>query len=163
MTLSAIGRFGVDLYAADNPVHVTPSFRAGESVELEGDGRAMFVLAETAVTGEGYAVTIDQAGAANMISTLNDLTGRVVGFALCALAAGEYGWVITRGVCNARVAASCAANVVLNVTATAGQLDDDATTGSRVVDGVVLDSANGGAAGVVSARVVDARVGAILA
>ncbi len=73
--------------------------------------------------------------------------GDLLGVAPSAIAASSYGWVQVKGVCNVQVAASCAANVRLNTTATAGQLDDDGTAGSLTCDGIVLTTARAASAG----------------
>ena len=76
--------------------------------------------------------------------------GKIVGAARAAVAANGFGWLQIFGAGNVRVAASCAAYTLINSTATAGQLDDDASAGAEIIDGIVLDVANGGAAGVVA-------------
>lgn len=99
------------------------------------------------VTGAGYVVVITEAYAATMISTSNDAEGDLVGVAPVAVTASYYFWAQVKGVTSIRVAASAAANVRLNTTATAGQLDDDGTTGAFPVTGLYLTTANGGSAG----------------
>jgi hypothetical protein len=60
------------------------------------------------------------------------------------------------------VLASCAANVRLNTTATAGSLDDDGTAGSMQVQGIYLTAAraasNGSAAGILNRPFIDATL-----
>lgn len=101
------------------------------------------------VTGAGYVVLINRTFAADMIDTTNSATARglLVGVAPAAVAASGYFWAQVWGAASIRVAASAAAAVALNTTATAGQVDDDATTGAEVVENLVLTTANGGAAG----------------
>jgi hypothetical protein len=82
-----------------------------------------------------------------MVSTSNDARGDLLGVAPATIAANSFGWVQVKGVCNVQVAASCAANVRLNTTATAGQLDDDGTAGSITCDGIFLTTARGAGAG----------------
>ena len=94
-----------------------------------------------------FVATIDEAYGAVMVSTSNDARGDLLGVAPATIAANSFGWVQVKGVCSVQVAASCAANVRLNTTATAGQLDDDGTAGSITCDGVFLTTARGASAG----------------
>ena len=63
-----------------------------------------------------------------------------------AVTSGEYAWVQLTGTCTINVLASAAANVILYSSATAGSLDDTATSHTRV-DGIKLSTARGGTAG----------------
>lgn len=116
------------------------------------------------ITGAGYCVLVDEAFAADMIETTNSATGfgQFVGVAPAAFTASYYGYVQISGVAVVRVSASAAANVALNTTATAGQLDDDATTGAEVVSGIALTTANGGSAATAACVINNATVGATL-
>ena len=117
------------------------------------------------VSGAGYVVLIDEDFAADMLDTTNSAAGfgQRVGVAAAAVAASQYFWAQVRGVAAIRVAASAAANAALNATATAGQADDDATAGAEIIDGLVLTTANGGAAGTAVGVLDDPRVGATIA
>lgn len=140
-------------------------FALGQRVTANEGAEWIYVQADAAgITGEGYAVLIDEAFAADMIDTTNSATGRgqMVGVAKTAFAANEFGFVQIAGVANIRVAANAAANARLNTTATAGQLDDDGTAGSEEIEGIVLTTANGGAAGTAEGVLTNARVGATL-
>ncbi len=107
----------------------------------------LYVRANGAITGEGYVVIIDETYDAAQITTSNDALGDLIGVASVAFADNDYGWVQVSGPCNIRVSASCAANAPLNTTATAGQLDDDATAAALVIAGAVLTTSRGGSAG----------------
>lgn len=107
------------------------------------------------LTGAGYVALIASTYAAVMATTTTSAPaagqGKLVGVGAAAIGASGYGWVQVYGQCAAiRVAASCAAYTTINTTATAGQLDDDATVGAEVIEGLVLNAANGGAAGTVA-------------
>jgi hypothetical protein len=108
-----------------------------------------YVYVQAGVGGitANFVATIDEAYGAVMVSTSNDARGDLLGVAPATIAANSFGWVQVKGVCNVQVAASCAANVRLNTTATAGQLDDDGTAGSITCDGIVLTTARGAGAG----------------
>jgi hypothetical protein len=74
-----------------------------------------------------------------------------VGVAQVAIASGAYGWVQIAGACqNITVLASCAPNVDLFTTATAGALDDATTTGLKKVAGIIITATNGSATATVA-------------
>lgn len=119
------------------------------------------------VTGAGYVVLINQAdNTAVMASVTTSAPGagqqKPAAVAPVAVTASYYYWAQVNGPAVVRVAASCAAFTTINTTATAGQLDDDATAGSEVVDGIALTVANGGAAGTVAASLQYPRAGRTL-
>ncbi len=139
----------------------------GANVTSNGTQIYMYVRASGAITGAGYVVDIDGSAFTAVQTTTTTAapgtgTGKSVGVAPLAFASGDYGWVQVYGAGVVRVAASCAAYTRLNSTATAGQIDDDATVGARVIDGIVLDVANGGSAGTVAAWINWPRVGVTL-
>ncbi|MFA6041796.1 MAG: hypothetical protein WC733_09870 [Methylophilus sp.] len=124
----------------------------GANVTSAGTKIYMYVKASGAITGAGYVVDIDGSAFTAVMSTTTTTApgtgaGKSVGVAPLAFADTYYGWVQVYGAAVVRVAASAAAYTILNSTATAGQLDDDATAGAEVIDGIVLDVANGGSAG----------------
>lgn len=103
------------------------------------------------ITGDGYVACVDgSAFTAVMLTTTTSAPGagqgKLVGVARAAIAASGYGWLQIFGPGTVYTNASCAAYTVLNATATAGEIDDDATAGAEVVDGIVLDTATGGTA-----------------
>ena len=114
-----------------------------------------YVYVQAGVGGitANFVATIDEAYGAVMVSTSNDARGDLLGVAPATIAANSFGWVQVKGVCNVQVAASCAANVRLNTTATAGQLDDDGTAGSITCDGIFLTTARAASAGTAPAVV----------
>jgi hypothetical protein len=119
------------------------------------------------ITGAGYVVDIDGSSFAAVMTTTTTAapgtgTGKPVGVAQAAFTASYYGWVQVYGPSLVRVSASCAAYTRINTTATAGQLDDDATTGARVIDGIVLDVARAASAGTAAGVLTWPRVGATI-
>lgn len=119
------------------------------------------------VTGAGYVALVASTYSAVMASTTTSAPaagqGKLVGVAQAAIAANGYGWLQVYGACAAiRVAASAAAYTTLNTTGTAGQIDDDATAGAEVIEGLVLNAANGGAAGTVAGMLTYPVVGRTL-
>jgi hypothetical protein len=156
-----------------NPTRVTTEqeFKLGTRFQREdedGTKEYVYVRANGAITGAGYACDITSStGDAQMCSTATTApgtgAGKQVGVALAAFADNEFGWLQVYGNTDAiRVAANAAAHTILNSTGTAGQLDDDATAGAEVIDGVVLHTANGGAAAVAAGFLNYPKVGRTL-
>lgn len=104
------------------------------------------------ITAAGYVAVMDGSDfTAVMASTTTTAPGagqgKLTGVALDTIPANGFGWLQIFGAGSVRVAASCAAYTNINSTGTAGQLDDDATAGAEVIEGIVLDAANGVSAG----------------
>lgn len=144
-------QFGID----PTKVSTSPEFDVGQvafNTTSDGAKGYIYVQANGAITGDGYVCDVDGSSFDAAMSTTTTTApgtgaGKLVGVARAAFADNEYGWLQVFGPGTVRVAASAAAYTILNSTATAGQLDDDATAGAEVIDGIVLDAANGGAAG----------------
>jgi hypothetical protein len=149
---------GVSLTTADT----TPAFSLGQVARGNTGDAYLYVKANTAITGAGYIVTVDASYGADMLSTSNDARGNLVGAACVAIPANSYGWVQTKGTTQVMVLASCAANVRLDTTATAGNLDDDGTAGSFSIEGLYLTTARAASAGLAPARLNDPFVSAVL-
>lgn len=81
------------------------------------------------------------------LGTANDARGNYIGVAPVAIASASYGWLQIFGPCTMNVLASCAANVRLNTTGTAGSPDDDGTSTTMSLDGIYLTTARGGTNG----------------
>lgn len=151
-------------------VSTTPKFDLGQVAFNDSGAGAkgyMYVVAGGAITGEGYVVDITPATFSAVMSTTTTTApgagvGKPVGIAVVAIASASYGWVQVYGACNIRVSALAAVGTQLNSTATAGQIDDDATAGAEVIDGAVLSTANGGAAAIAAGFVNWPKVGRTL-
>lgn len=155
MTTSVLGAMVSD-------TSTTAEFALG-TVHKSADGKEfIFVQAGSGGLSASQAAFIDEAFSAVAITTTLGTYGGLVGVPTVAIAASSYGWVQTFGNATLNVAASCAADVRINTTATAGRLDDDATVGAKVIEGVKLNTANGGSAANVSAFLNRPRVGATL-
>lgn len=136
-------------------------FGLGDRYE-DSTGKAwVFVTASTAIA-QYDVVSLTTAYAAATLSTANDARGNLAAVAQVAFASGDSGWVQVRGPSTINVLASCAANVRLNTTATAGSLDDDGTVGSMQVQGIYLTAAraasNGSAPGILINPFIDATL-----
>lgn len=146
------GHIGVDLtstFAGTGTSNDEGSpFTVGERA-LGNDGTEwMYVHAATAIT-QYDAVGVDENYEASALTKAMADDGWQVGFAQIAASDNDFFWLCMGGSnVKVRVAASCAADVSLYTTATAGVLDD--TSGSQtVVNGVTAVTA--GSAGGVSA------------
>ena len=144
------------------PYTQTIPFELGQMAQGTDGSMWTFVQFGTGgVTGLGYVVTFDQAFAAVMLSTDNDVYGKKVGVAPAAASATNYGWVQVYGTCDdIRCEQDALANSILGPTADAGQIDDAAATG-LFIRGLTLTTARGGtdgnAPGVLNYPVVDTR------
>lgn len=135
---------------------------------VDTDGEKEYVYVQYGAggsTGAGYAMVIDALGGAVMVTTTNAApgtgTGKRCGVAMAAAAANQYGWLQIKGKGVVRCAAAVAVWTRMNTTATAGALDDDATTGARAIDGIALHTAAGGAGNAVC-QLENPRVGVTL-
>lgn len=150
---------GVDI---ESEFATAPDMLLGSVVK--GDDNREFMLVQmTGSAADQYdALIISEAGTAVVYNNTNSATafGDLVGVTQIAITQNYYAWVQIRGVGQVNVAASAAANVVLNGTATDGTLDDDATAGSEDVDGIVATTADGGSGGAVPCMMNNPTVGA---
>lgn len=136
------GAMGIDYTRADT----AEEFALGTVSVSDKGGKFIYAHAAEAITGKGYICSIDDDFEVLMVDTTSvaGLRGLPCGGAQAALADNEYGWFQIEGIGDVRGAASCAANAELNVTATGGVLDDDATVGAEVIAGIHLQDAIGG-------------------
>lgn len=123
----------------------------------------MLVSANGAVVA-GDVLLIDTAFDAIPITLTLSATkfGSPIGVSQIAAADNELLWVVRQGNATVRVLASAAANAALNTTATGGALDDDATVGTEIIDGIVLFVANGGSTAATDAFINYPTVGATI-
>jgi hypothetical protein len=142
MTVSTSNLIGVSLGYADT----SASFNVGTAVNLDDGGQAVYVQAASEIS-QYAAVAVLSNNTAVMLTTTNAATSKRVGFAQVSIASGSYGWVQTGGVPVVKLAASCAPNVPLFTTATAGVLDDATVSGNGVglVAGIVATATASGA------------------
>lgn len=122
-------KIGVDVTRTST----SPNFRLGETVTV-GDATYRYVKATAAIT-QYYFVVITAGsdstapwGATSLTTTNAGAIPQEVGCAQAAFASGEFGWVAISGKFTGFVGASCAQDVKLYTTATAGLVDDAVTT-----------------------------------
>ncbi len=136
---SISGCLGVDVDRADASLE----FSLGD--HLAGNDGAVFVYcsANGAVTANDVCL-LPQDWDADALDTTNSASalGEKVGVGMGTLTDNQYGWFMICGTHDSiNVGSSAAANAQLNSTATAGRIDDDATTGSEDVERLFLTTA----------------------
>lgn len=160
MTQPYIGIDPTNAYAAADVTAGRVPYGYGDR-GIDADGREyMFVRADAGgITDRFVAAVIDGAFTATMLTLTNSTPGSAggtVGMAVgspqgVSIPASGAGWLLVRGAGTIRVLASAARYTLLNTTATAGAVDDDATSGSEQIVGMALLVTNGGAPAVQAA------------
>lgn len=111
-----------------------------------------------------FVCTVNAANSAVMATNAASLRGERVGVYVGtgAAAANDFGWLQIYGTVDAQVLASCAANVRITTTTTAGALDDAAGVGTKEILGMVLSTARAASQGNAPAMLVYPSIGATL-
>lgn len=124
----------------------TALFELGTRYMAEDGKEYIYLLADEAITGAGYAVLIDHDYGSQMVDATSTTAarGKGVGLPRIAVTSGYYYWAQIYGASTVRVAASYAAGAALYCTATGGVLDDAATSGLEVIDGLYGAETDGG-------------------
>jgi hypothetical protein len=137
----AAGFSPTEVYAAGTRGVVSMPHSLGDIRHIN-EKAYIFAQADGAITANDVCL-VDASNQADQLDTTNSGSGFGLrcGVAAATLADNEYGWVQIYGPCTVNVATSCAANTALNSTATAGRIDDDATSGAEVVSGLVTTAA----------------------
>lgn len=122
------------------------------------DAGAKYIFCKgIASTIAGSAVAIDTADFTTVLLTKAEADKlKPVAFAVAATVANKYGWYRLEGKGDIAVKASCAKEVPLYTSATAGYLDDDGTSQTKIT-GAVLNTTRVASDGVASAFVADPR------
>jgi len=132
------GKIGINLTDVGSSI----SEALGSTFTGSDSAQYTYVLADAAIQQYSTVGIAEDFGAAELTTAMAK-DGYQIGFAQTALAAGQYGWVLTKGGRPiVRVASLCAADVALYTTSTAGLLDDTATTTLSKIDGAVLLTTN---------------------
>lgn len=165
------GKLGVNVLQVDDvsSSNQNLNFPKGQQplgTKFEGANGGIWVYCSLpAITQIGSVCVIDPTTwAATLATTANSPFGQRLGVAPALASAGNYGWLQQAGVIdNLYVGASCAANVRLNTTATAGMLDDDGTVGAKTALGLTITSARAASNGVAPGQcAAEASVGPTL-
>lgn len=140
------------LAGANTDVSTTDArFAVGTVVDAENGSKFMYVQASTTI-GQFDVVGVDEDYKANPLSSTMAAAGYTIGAAQIAVPISEYFWLALqgRGNVNIKVASSCAADVALYTTTTAGVLDDSATATQTLVEGVVIVTTQSSTTGLAS-------------
>lgn len=130
----------------------TPQFRLGTvgGYDDPTNGYQEFIYgrANGAVTAAGFLCVESTGFDFTMVTTANTAAGQNghgsrLGAAQAVLADNQFGWFQVYGKGSVRTLGLAAKGTSLNTTATDGAVDDDATVGARVVQGLVLGTATG--------------------
>jgi hypothetical protein len=122
----------------------TKLFDLGSSTYDDLGSRWEYVQASAAIAQYAYVkVTAAFAAAEGTTTLLPSTEPARVGCAQVAFAINEYGWVVRSGQHTGKFAASCVQDVKIYTTATAGVVDDAATT---LINGLKLITTITGAA-----------------
>jgi hypothetical protein len=116
------------------------------SRHVAANGNEFIYVQAGAAIAQYDAVAINEAWSAVPLTKALADAREKIGIAQVAFANTAFGWVMTRGLGRLAVLASCAADVLLYTSATAGSLDDTATD-QTLIRGVVLTTARGGTNG----------------
>jgi hypothetical protein len=138
------GQLGVDLARTSDGTTTDGEdreFALGNRVTATDGSNWVYVQAGAAITQYSW-VAIDENYQAVMGTKALADAGHQVGFAQVAFDDNDFGWVCVHGPGNitARVLASCAADVQLYTSGTAGALDDTSAS-QTLIRGVVLVAA----------------------
>lgn len=129
--------------ATNSPDNPGPPVAVGTYVKGTGESEFVFVKASGAVA-LGDVVQLSTTYTAVSVTTTLATFGSLLGVAQVAIAAGAFGWVQRAGFCQKiGTAAAAVNNVQLATTATAGQIDDATTTGTKNITGMVLAASAG--------------------
>lgn len=149
----------------------TAFFRLGTKAGYDdpnyGYKEFIYGRAAGAITGLGY-VCVETTGFDFAMVTVTLTTAGTAGHgsrlaaAQAAMADNEYGWFQIYGRGSVRCGGPAAIGTRLNDTAAAGELDDNALSGSEVMNGIVLLTAAGAQATVTDAMLNYPDVGATI-
>lgn len=148
MAIVTTPSLGVKLGSTDT----VPKVQLGSKIETSDGGEAVYCISSGAVSQYALCGINEDFDVYMMTSALAAQSDRL-GFAQIAFAAGEYGWVYTRGSnIKVRTKASAVADAQLWTTASAGVVDDATAAAALKLDGMVLvaaaSTAANGAAGI---------------
>ena len=140
------GQIGIQLnktYAGTTTDGQNAPFKLGTVIEGTDNQQYIFVQAGEAIsttTNQPYTLAVDENYQAKKITKALAIAGHKVAFApQIIISDNDFFWAITRGSnFNIKVAVSCAADITLWTTATAGVLDDTSGATHVAVFGVVL-------------------------
>lgn len=99
----------------------------------DGAGRGLIYAQAGEAIAQYDAVAIDEDGQAMKLTKALADAGHTIAIAQVGLADNEYAWFLTDGVGEVNVLISCAPDVALYTSGTAGKLDDTSSSQTKVV------------------------------
>lgn len=149
MSYVTSGMIGIDLTsvtAGTTTDGAGAKYTLGQRVMGKNNAEYVYVQAGEAIsttTSEPYALAVDENFQAKKITKALAISGHIIAVAPRQIIADNaFFWACTRGTnIPLRVAVSCAADVNLWTTATAGRLDDTSGASHRVVLGIKIVTA----------------------
>lgn len=133
---------GADTTATPSSLTDGKGFAVGDRHTDYAGNDWVYVKASEAIAQYDF-VAIDEDYAATQLTGTEAAAGYQIGVAAVAFASADYGWVQTKGIGTGAVAVSCAADITLHTSATAGALDDATSVGTNIL-GVVCTAAQAG-------------------
>lgn len=147
---------GASLRSPDNAQQFAPGHVA------HGDYGGKYLYGQSnANLAVNSVVYFDKDYIANPVTTAFSPFGAKVGVAKTAMSTGQWGFFQVGGQVPVRVATAVPVNTRLNSTTNGGVVDDDGTTGAKVINGMVLGVAAGGN-GSFEATLTEPTIGATL-
>ena len=127
----------------------TAEFDLGSEHRCDDGNTYVYVEADEALAAYAACRLLEDFGADELTTTNSGAVPTTVVVPQVAIASGSFGWAVIRGSAfSVLAAASCAADVKVYTTATAGVIDDAATD---LIDGLRLNATVGGAQAATSA------------
>lgn len=144
--------------------HSSPEFQVGTvGCDEQGNYYRYIQVDSTGASAQGQSLLLDPSDwlDADLLDATNGAGayGQPVGITGGAITADYYAWVGIQGQFEVLVAANCAADAKVYNTATAGTIDDAATSGLEQVLGINITEAAGGSAGLVTAYIDHPSIG----
>lgn len=125
----------------------TKEFALGATVNMSDGSCYRYLEADSALAAYAAVAAEEDFGCAELTTTISGAEPNKVLIPQVAVASGSFGWGLETGPGSVLALASCAADVKMYTTATAGALDDTATD---LVNGLRLTAANGTATAAVA-------------
>ena len=138
------GTLGVNVTAATSS---TKEFALGTAVQMSDGSCYRYIEADATITAAQAVAAEEDYGCTPIDTTISGAEPNKVLVPQVAVTSGEFAWALESGVGTVNALASCAADVKIYTTATAGAVDDTATD---LIQGLRLTAANGTATAAVA-------------
>lgn len=133
-------------------VNTVKEFPLGTEKDATDGNTYVYIEADADIDQYAACRLLEDGGSDELTTTNSGAVPTQVVVPQVALASGEFGWAVAKGLSfSVLAAASCAADVKVYTTATAGVVDDAATD---LIQGLRLNATNGGATAAVNATAV---------